>query len=155
MRDEFLLAGPAASYAAMYFSPRAAKGGMFKGLRSEVPGAALRGIKNAAWDMTHLSEFGRRVHDGEEVRKRYWFATADRALAKLARKNLEFSSAFSDLNKASQYLLEWWPKGDAVRVAKLVNETIIELQNDPSRHPSFSPEKIEEMVRGGEANFSG
>ena len=70
MVADFIVAGPAAMFATMYLSPRAAKAGMMKHLRSKDRAKALAGVKNAAWDITYLSEFVRRVKSENYDEKR-------------------------------------------------------------------------------------
>lgn len=55
-----------------------------KGLKSPDRGKALAGTKNAAWDVTYLSELIRRAKPENYGQARCIFVSADRALADLA-----------------------------------------------------------------------
>ena len=61
----------------MFLGPIARKADLFKQLRSPARDRALAGIKNAAWDMTHLSDFSKRVQDSliSDRSRRFIFAT--------------------------------------------------------------------------------
>lgn len=86
METEFMVAGPALMFAQHYLSPNSRKKRLLKGLRSADRAKAIQGAKNAAWDITHLSDFVRRVEQGVTSNIRYIFATADRLLGELAPK---------------------------------------------------------------------
>ena len=86
MDKDFLLAGPAALFVSMYYGPKAARAGLFKQLRSPDRQAAIDGARNAAWDMTHLSDFVVRVTKAEEQRRRYIFASGDLSLVRIASR---------------------------------------------------------------------
>jgi hypothetical protein len=88
MDNDFLLAGPAALFVSMYYGPMAARAGLFKQLRSPDRDAAIRGTKNAAWDMTHLSDFALRVSRAEKERRRYIFASGDLSLVQIASRSV-------------------------------------------------------------------
>jgi hypothetical protein len=81
MVDDFFLAGPAAFFASMYFSPLTERKRLIKQLRSEDRERAIAGVKNAAWNMTYLSNFAQRIREAGEGPYRFFFATADRGLA--------------------------------------------------------------------------
>lgn len=85
MLADFFLAGPAAVFASMYFSPNAAKKRLMKFLRSADREKAIDGVRNAAWDMTYLSEFARRIDKEADGLGRFIFATGDRGLAEIAK----------------------------------------------------------------------
>jgi hypothetical protein len=54
--DEFFFSAGPTVYGSLALSPRH-KGNMFKRLRGNDAGAAIRGVRNAAWDMTLISEW--------------------------------------------------------------------------------------------------
>ncbi len=82
--QDFLWAGCAAMFAVLYFSSSYERKGMIKALRSEDRKKALAGIRNAAWDVTYLSDFTARATASDYEKKRFVFATADRNLSHLA-----------------------------------------------------------------------
>lgn len=121
MRDDFILAGPAAILAFFYFAPNSPpRRRLLKNLRSNNRQEALNGAKNAAWDITYLSDFARRINEANESRQtRYIFATFDQRLRDLARFVIgehEDTGADESLGKSFQ---RWWPVKDANMIADL------------------------------------
>ncbi|WP_127846954.1 hypothetical protein [Caulobacter sp. FWC26] len=84
MFEDFMLAGSALAFALYYFAPHGPKGGLMKGLRGRNREDAIAGVRNAAWDITQLSDFVQRVSQSEQAKTRYFFATADEGLAHIA-----------------------------------------------------------------------
>lgn len=121
MRDEVILAGPAAVLALLYFAPNSPpKKGLLKGLRSTNRQEALAGAKNAAWDVTYLSDFARRINEqSESSRTRYIFATFDKRLRDLARFVIgEYADLDADQSMARSFE-RWWQPKDAQRLSDL------------------------------------
>lgn len=140
MVSDFIVAGPAAIFAAMFLSPRASRAGMIKQLKSPDRTRALAGIRNAAWDITHLSDFVRRAKTADYEKQRYIFATADQALAQLAQ--LLFVDADS-LDGFEQQLataiMPWWGR-DAAKVANFIAKAIAraEGRSRPQEPPEIN-----------------
>jgi len=129
MVDEFILAGPAAMLCTKFLSPRAPRAGLVKGFRSPDRDRALAGVRNAAWDVTYLSELTKRAQPGSYSEARCIFASADRALAELAPLLL------IDVEDASDYRSElagrlgaWWGV-DADRVAGMLVDAIVGIES--------------------------
>lgn len=124
MISDFIVAGPAAIFAAMYLSPRASKAGMIKQLRSPDRDRAVVGIRNAAWDITHLSDFVHRSYTTNYEKKRFIFATADQALAQLAQLLFIDAECLDEFEqKLSKAIVPWWGE-DAVAVGKFIASAI-------------------------------
>jgi hypothetical protein len=112
MVDDYFVAGPAAIFAAMYLSPMAPKKGLMKGLRSSNRERALAGVRNAAWDITYLSDFTRKVAAAGDS-DRFILATADEALAKIARFLVQDTGKRSQEDELASLLDGWWPARNA------------------------------------------
>lgn len=143
MVSDFIVAGPAATYSAMFFSPFAAKAGLFKQLRSPDRQRALTGIRNAAWDVTYLSDLSRRAMSEPYESKRFLLATADRALAEIAPLlfvDAEDLGAFE--RELGSKMGPWW-RGDAAALARFTAEAITEAEN---RGPPEGPEGVDDYV---------
>jgi hypothetical protein len=67
MYQDFIIGGPALMFAIHYLGPNSERSGLLKNLRSADRERALRGIRNASWDVTLLSEWIRRA--GEQNRR--------------------------------------------------------------------------------------
>lgn len=149
--DKFFLARPAAIFATMYFAPNAPRRDMIKKLRSNNRDRAIRGIRNAAWDMTHLSDFTRRVNEEVNQQCRYIFATADEALASLAPLLIWSVGKDQIQNALAEKLTQWWPLNDAKNLALNFNErsNLAEIRLSPSS-PNPNIDIIEEWTKEAE-----
>ena len=86
MHRDFIVAGPAVMLACIYFAPNSPpRKGLLKQLQSADRARAIDGAKNAAWDITHLSDFVQRVNEAADGSTRYIFASLDRNLHYIAR----------------------------------------------------------------------
>lgn len=116
MYEDFQLCGPAAVFAAVYFSGgRPPK--MMKGLRGHDRAKAIAGVRNAAWDITYLSHFVDAVRDSEARQTRTILATRDDALAAIAPLVLLGPEPNEGWPSLGQALEQWWPATDAKRNA--------------------------------------
>jgi len=159
MYSDFMLSGPAAIFSAIFFAPKKPpKSGMIKKLRSSNREQALNGIKNAAWDLTYLSEFTKLINQDSIGEYRYIFASFDKTLRAIARSLIPPTLEIDPREHTKSILSQWWPKQEAAEIV----ETIFELQeiiNDrhwlskrPSRkdYITFFIEKGESSIK----NFS-
>lgn len=143
MLDDFFLAGPAAMFASMYFSPLAEKKRLIKQLRSGNRERAIAGIKNAAWDMTHLSDFSRRMREEGDGPRRYILATADRGLAAIA--------AFLVIDADEDQLEDemgarhrvWWRESEAKALGE---EFAARLRRVANRPPPIGPAGLDDPI---------
>jgi hypothetical protein len=143
MMADFFLAGPAAIFASMYFSPNAAKKRLIKSLRSRDREKALDGVRNAAWDMTHLSEFARRIKSAGNGLDRFIFATGDRGLSEIA-KLIPMDAEPGDLvNELARQMSIWWPDREVATLASRFADAILVSS---SRPPSVGPEGVEDPI---------
>lgn len=153
MIDDFILAGPGFLYAVRAFATHNRRSGMMKGIKSADRGRALDGAKNAAWDITYLSEFVRRVASSEVDGRRYILATADRALADIALAALLGIDATDDLPSLDQRLSEWWHPRDAKRIARRYFECVAKVEGRPPRGSDLDHDPIPAFIASGEARI--
>jgi len=152
MYDDFIFAGPAAAFATMYFGPKAPKRGLFKRLRSPADREeAVAGVRNAAWDMTHLSDFVRRVTGAEQERRRYVFASGDLSLVRIARTLFLQPEAADGWPSLGQALEEWWSEKDAQNLADAMFERVDRLQAASRPLPDPSADFVDHLIAMGEA----
>lgn len=131
MVDDFFLAGPAAFFASMYFSPLTERKRLIKQLRSEDRERAIAGVKNAAWDMTYLSNFAQRMREAGEGPYRFFFATADRGLAAIA-SYIVIDAEEDQLEEAMIARLNgWWNERDARILGREFTARILAVRNRP------------------------
>ncbi|CUJ75449.1 Uncharacterised protein [Achromobacter xylosoxidans] len=144
MRTDFIFGGPAALLASVYFAPNSPpKRRVFKDQASADREAALEGVKNAAWDLTHLSDFVRRVNEhGPTATTRYLFASFDKALRQFARLLFVYDADQSMQDMLPAALSPWWGASDATTIAAAVSESLEHV-----RSPAW------EMKQGGDPNF--
>jgi hypothetical protein len=117
MHRDFILGGPAALLASVYFSPNSpSRKKLMKDLRSAQRDNAIRGIRNATWDLTHLSDFIQRVPD-DSSDTRFLFASFDKGLHRVASMLFERSQDPSGKETLVLGLERWWPEKDARCIA--------------------------------------
>lgn len=143
MMKEFILAGPAAMFCTKFLSPRAPRAGLVKGLRSPDRNRALAGVRNAAWDVTYLSELTKRAQPGRYATARCIFASADRALAELAPLLLIDVEDASDYRRELSKRLEPWWDGDADRIAGMLVDAITAVEG---RDAPVAPPGVDDYV---------
>jgi hypothetical protein len=136
MVDDFIFAGPAASFAGMYYSSTAKRGGMMKHLRSPYRERAIAGVKNAAWDITYISDFVLRVREPKNEGSWYILATADKSLAAVA----SLANLRADQSDIAEAFGKWWPKREAIIIA----DEFIRIAELVSRRPMRTSKANEE-----------
>ncbi len=123
MERDFIVAGPAAMLACIYFAPLSPpKKGLLKQLKSPDRGRAIAGIKNAAWDITYLSDFVKRVNDTPGGETRYLLASLDTSMHLIARSLFEYGADGFHMAPMADGLGRWWPRNDALVIAQRLQE---------------------------------
>lgn len=150
MDRDFLLAGPAAMFTTMFFGPRAERAGLFKQLYSPNREAAIEGVRNAAWDMTHLSEFSRRVSSANECPNRYIFASGDLKLVRIASRLFLGPVPADGWPSLEESLSEWWSEADARRLADTVFARFDTARFKTRALPTFPAGDIDARISAGE-----
>lgn len=124
MHRDFIVAGPAAMLACIYFAPNSPpRKGLLKQLQSSDRSRAIEGAKNAAWDITHLSDFVHRVNVSVDEPTRYIFASLDRNLHRIARSLFDFGANGIRQDNIVDELSHWWPYAQA----QTIGERLIDL----------------------------
>lgn len=119
MHRDFIVAGPAAMLACIYFAPKSPpRKGLLKQLQSADRLRAIEGAKNAAWDITHLSDFVQRVNEAADGSTRYIFASLDRNLHYIARSLFDFGADDIRPDNIVGELGKWWPQAHARAIAE-------------------------------------
>lgn len=151
MRNDFMIAGPAALLACIYFAPNSPpRKGLFKWLHSPNRQRAIDGVRNAAWDLTHMSEMTRKVNESNGG-VRLLFASFDQGLRNLA--GLLFASSADDFSAAVvDKLVPYWNRADAELIAKSLVRLMADIDDEDrrQRQASSPPSTIDEMIRKGE-----
>jgi hypothetical protein len=152
MYHEFILAGPAALLGCIYFAPfNPPRQGLFKQLRSDDRDRAIRGVKNAAWDITHLSDFARRVNEHPDGDRRFLFVTFDASLRTLARLMIGTDDQAEPVDRLAGAMRQWWSAADASVIAHTLFGYF-----DRGRSPEWfaaqkaNPHAIDEFIDRGE-----
>lgn len=150
MQKDFIVAGPAMMFAAMYFSSQGRRGGMLKGLRSAVRERAIEGVRNATWDVTQLSFFVEKVRPPEDNHTRYIFATADEALATLAGRLFFAGSDSEDLQFCiASSITPWW-QSESKTIAALMTKALVQASNSVPKQLPGGQEYVLAQVAAGE-----
>ena len=152
MRDEFIIAGPAALLACIYFAPNSPpRKGFFKQLRSQDRSRAIKGVKNAAWDITHLSELIRKVNEEHGSQNRLLFASFDKGLRTLAKLLFTVSIESLSIELLIEELASWWNRDHAEQIATSIVELFSNLYDERRKQrQANSLVSIDEMIVKGE-----
>ncbi|MGA4256785.1 hypothetical protein ACI2U3_09205 [Ralstonia nicotianae] len=124
-----------------------------KSIKSNDRDEALAGAKNAAWDITYLSDFAQRINEGSEsLQKQYVFATFDKRLRDLARFVIGEHEELSAGDSLAKSFQRWWPAKDAQRIADLWSSCIARTRSeDWWDQYKDRPDYVRELVTRGEA----
>lgn len=158
MRDDFIVAGPASFFCFILFAPNSApRKGLLKDVRSEDRVKALAGVRNAAWDLTYVSELVRQVNENVGSSKRFLFASHDHRLLRIASAILECSADAYKPDVLARTLGNWWPVNQATEIARQVGEMfeLIDAPERKQRQASAQADIIEKLIHAGEANILG
>lgn len=156
MKNDFMAAGPAAMMACIYYAPNSPpRAGLFKALWSPDRAKAINGIRNAAWDLTHLSDLVRRVNEADSSSNRLLFASFDEGLRNLAKLLFVSSSDGLDLRRISDAISVWWPSQHSTRIGEVL-ANLFSCINDKDRKDRQlgSPITIDEMIARGEQSVA-
>ncbi|MDP3404006.1 MAG: hypothetical protein Q8S03_04890 [Brevundimonas sp.] len=150
MYEDFQIAGPAALFALFYLAPTNSHRRLMRGLRAPDRQKAIAGVRNAAWDVTQLSDFIARVDGSEAERRRYFFATADESLAAVVPALFSGLDSADDGPALGDILRRVWPEAQAFELANALRR-YVEAQDDPARpQPDVGPGFVEDAIAEGE-----
>ena len=123
MVNEFTFGAPGALLAVLYLAPNSPpKKGVFKKRNPPDREAAIAGVRNAAWDLTQLSDLTAKVNaQAEHGVKRYIFATFDELLRTQAKLVFKYGTGDAPLTDLAEALSAWWPSGEARQLAKTLD----------------------------------
>lgn len=152
MRDDFMIAGPAALLASIYFAPNSPpRTGLFEQLRSPKRVRAVEGVRNAAWDLTHLSEMIKKVNETAGGPLRLLFASFDAGLRNVAKLLFVFSADEFSEGLLVEALAQYWSHAHAEQIAKSLATLFADIHDEGrKRRQANSPLSIDEMIQQGE-----
>ena len=127
MYKDFIVGGPAAIFAAVYFAPNSPpKKGFLKNIHSSDREKAIRGVMNAAWDVTHISDFVRRLNEKPNSSQRVLLASLDDGVRLMAK--IIVDTAQGEVWQTAAVLSRWWAHRDAEEIAERLGEYIEEVR---------------------------
>lgn len=153
--EEFLLGGPAIALAAHYLAPNAPRKRLMKGLRSNDRERALEGIRNAAWDLSIVSEWLLDIERQEQSYRLVLLTSLDAGVRRLARAVADATcvdDVYESPLRRSLSLL--WGAEAGSRLTDEIEECYGNL-NAPHRqiHASINSSTIEDFIARGEARI--
>lgn len=149
MTSDFIFGGPAFVLSTLYFSRSSPRKGLLKQLRSPIRERAIDGVRNAAWDLTYISDFVRRVNEQGLGRRRYLLASADRGLARVASLLFQFDGKEDDAEKLAGRLQTWWPFEEALTLSQSCVEAL-RCINEPEWRSTPLRNDISSLIAEGE-----
>ncbi|WP_369929397.1 hypothetical protein [Xanthomonas sp. NCPPB 2632] len=139
MHHDFILGGPSALLALLYLAPNSApRKRLFKALRSPDRERAIAGVKNAAWDLTYISDFVKRVRETPFEHTQFLLASFDDGLRRIASLVFGRRDDESEEDRLADQLQAWWPRADIHDLASLLTECF---------RQAGSPEKLESQSK--------
>ncbi len=100
MYQDYLMTGTAIILAAHYLAPNNDRKGLLKNLRSSNRELAIKGIKNATWDLFLLEEWFSKIKVQDQTNKRWLFCTLDKKLKIFAESLVFFQENEDPLESA-------------------------------------------------------
>lgn len=153
MHQDFIIGGPALIFAIHYLAPNSERRGLLKNLRSMDRQRAIRGIRNASWDLTLLSYWIRRGEEQKDRNTLTLLCSLDRKLIHLAHMLAPQSggdSSFEFRKSSLMKILEPWGEKQAPEISELIEEFLANASN-PSRQIHRPHEvDIDRMIEAGE-----
>jgi hypothetical protein len=158
MYEDFLISGPAVLLASHYLAPGAQRRGLFKNIESSDRERALAGIRNAAWDLTLLSEWLQRLQRKQEPGSRQpvvILCSLDEAVKRIARSVINRNHPqVTDHEYLAGLFKAFWGDENGKRLSSLLMKF---QENADSPHRQFNrggrqadPGFMEKMINDGE-----
>lgn len=159
MYYEFLIGGPAILLASHYLAPNSDRGGLFKGIESGDREKAIAGIRNAAWDLTLLSEWLRRIqiqNEQQDDKPVTILCSLDEHVSKFARSLVNYSAPVEWGNDG--YLNRmfgriWGPEAGARLASVLAGYQDSADNAERQLHRESHPDFITKLIETGEATI--
>lgn len=153
MYKDFLLGGPGLALAAHYLAPNSSRKRLLKGLKSPDRERAIAGIRNAAWDLTLVSEWAIRVEKQPSEARLVLLASFDQGVHRLARSVVDVEGTSIEIGeRLRSNLISLWGDEAGTRLADAVSDCYASLEN-PDRQVNREPptDFIERCIADGEA----
>jgi hypothetical protein len=153
MYGDFLLGGPALALAAHYLAPNSSRKRLLKGLKSPNRERAIAGIRNAAWDLTLISEWAIRVEKQPNEARLVLLASFDQGVHRLARSVVDVDGTAIEVGERLRVnLISLWGDEAGTRLADAVSDCYASLEN-PDRQVNRQPptDFIDRCIADGEA----
>lgn len=153
MYEDLIIGGPGLMFAIYYLAPNSARSGLLKNLRSEDRERALRGIRNASWDLTLLSDWIRRGEEQKEKNSLTLLCSLDRKLIQLASMlgPQPGGDSTGEFRKSALLkILEPWGEKQSREISELIEGFLTNADN-PSRQIHRPDEvNIDQLIADGE-----
>lgn len=153
MYGDFLLGGPALALAAHYLAPNSPRKRLLKGLKSPDRERAIAGIRNAAWDLTLVSEWAIRVEKQPSEARLVLLASFDQGVHRLARSVVDVEGIPIEAGeRLGANLVRLWGDEAGTRLTEAVSDCYTSLEN-PDRQVNRQPatDFIDTCIPDGEA----
>lgn len=153
--NDFILGGPAIALAAHYLAPNGRRKRLLKSLRSEDRERAIGGVRNAAWDLTLVSEWLLDIESQEQSSRLVLLTSLDAGVHNLARAVAETSRSANSSEDALRVTLRaLWGEAAGNSLATEV-EGLYGSREAPHRriHDPSPPETVDDLIAAGEARI--
>lgn len=155
--EDFLIGGPAVILAAYYLAPNSGRRGLLKGVRSDDRERAVRGVRNAAWDLTLLSTWLDAIQTQEERNTLTLLCSLDHKVIEFARLLTDKEAVRPTSESAWTKVFEsLWGQAAGRRLSALL-DSYLSKADSPARRLNMpsDPDYVDRLIRDGEAFIRG
>lgn len=143
MHEDYLFDAAVIALALHYFSPRSPRGGILKHLRSPIRERALRGIRNATWDLSVLSQWLDLTKDPRRV---VVLATLDRWLREIMKATFVYDEDVDERAHLEGMLSGLWTRKE-IHVITSVYTELIGRKGDPERRKNSGHLEVDAEIQ--------
>ncbi|MEL6441924.1 MAG: hypothetical protein AAFQ80_22080 [Cyanobacteria bacterium J06621_8] len=151
MYEDFLFGANALMLANYYFAPGKPRKKLLKNLRSADRKKAIKGIKNATWDLTLLTEWFNRIEDCHNNGEIILLCSLDKKLREIALSRIDLSE---DLDLSDIYLKQFkifWKEDIASKISIIYEDYLKKLNHSSRKLNEYNYRtKMEKFILDGE-----
>lgn len=154
MYHDYLIGSVGVQLASHYFAPGAPKKRLLKWINEPDREKALRGIRNAAWDLTLVSDWLRRLEPSitdPTIKQRWILCSLDDSVKRMAENLVSFDDSDDDYILLKKGFEKIWKPEVAARIVDKLRD-YIRNRSSPTRYLNQDPQAkaIEEFIAAGE-----
>jgi len=153
MYKEFLFGANALMLANYYFARGNPRKKLLKNLRSTDRKKALKGIKNATWDLTLLTEWFNSIESQQRTQKISLLCSLDKKLLELASLITDMSESNSNISEVyCEHFKKFWKEVTANKISTIYEKYMENLSHSSRKLNEYNyKSKTEKFIHDGES----